>query len=422
MPSDSKNRAPLAFALLALGACVEGGPPAPPPPDPCAPRVVEEVDAGVRDAAAPAPAFPHNVIVLLGDGVGPTHWEAARLQAGGSLAVDALEGPVLYATDSLSTGGPTDSAASATALATGRCTTNGRLGVDTTGAPMRNVLELAAMEGKLGGVATNTIVIDASPMAFAAHSPSRYCGDELAGQLFELDGLSLVLGGFVPDSHFAGPGLEALASDAGWTVVHERAELLQSPAVAGPVLGLFGAGPSVPAWPEWEYGLTPEVLREPGAESDEPTLAELADFALAQLGQAPDGFVLMLEDEHPDTVGHEAHLDVPRAAALMPGLVLELDAALARVIEWVERESSFDETLVVVCSDHETGGYTLGSDDAGMPLPPSFPAAPNHTSTPVPIYARGPGSERLGDVTHVSDIFHLLTGELDALPGTGACP
>jgi alkaline phosphatase len=99
--------------------------------------------------------------------------------------------------------------------------------------------------------------------------------------------------------------------------------------------------------------------------------------------------------------------------------LLELDAAVVEVLAWVESSSSFEDTLVVVVSDHETGGYTVDPSDLAAA---SFLAGSSHTTTPVPLRARGPGSERIGDVRHLTDIFLLVTGELDALPRDGECP
>ncbi|MDD9937736.1 MAG: alkaline phosphatase [Myxococcales bacterium] len=427
------------ISVFAAVACSDGPPPprsgpramdggAGVPPDPladvCAPladleqRASATGDGGIDDDAGVAePAPARNVIVLIGDGTGAAHWEAARAAAGRALAVDSLEGPVLYGTDSLSIGVATDSAAGATAIATGRCTHNGAVSA-SAGARLTTLFQVAGRAGKGTGVVTNTFIIDATPMAFAVQTPSRYCADDIAAQLFAGDGPDVILGGFVPSSFFAGDGLEALASASGYRVGFDLAALRAEATDDAPVLGLFGEGPSVPGWPEWENGLTPEILR--AADSDEPTLAEMASFALDRLGRHDEGFVLVVENEHPDTVGHVAYLDVPLAAEWMPGLVLELDDAVAEVTRWVEQESSFDETLVVVCADHETGGYALGPE--GEVASATFPSSPNHTRAAVPIFARGPGAERLRDVMHLTDIFHLLTGNLGVLPGTGGCP
>jgi alkaline phosphatase len=388
-------------------------------------------DAGVHEEPAPtwscaptAPlpepdlggvAFARNVVLLMADGAGSAHYEAARAANGGRLAADRLEGPMLYATDSLAVGGPTDSAAGATAMATGRCTDNGSISVDAQGRPLTTVLELAQRAGKAVGVLTNTVLVDASPMAFTGHARSRYCAEELARDAFEVTRPDLLFGA-VPDGTPSGEALATAAQAAGFAVAFDLAGL-RSANPELPLLGLLGGEPSPD--PRWSraWGLTAEYLRP--EHSAEPTLAELTALALTRLSRDEEGFFLFVENEHTDSIGHFASSDPAFAVELMPHLLLELDAALAQALAWVEANSSFDDTLIVVASDHETGGYTVdpeARDEA------SFPAAPNHTRSAVPLRARGPGSHRIADVRHLTDIFLLLTGQLDALPRDGDCP
>ena len=378
------------------------------------------VDTEDCEAAVDPTRMPRNVIVLMGDGVGPVHWQAARILKDAPLAVDAMEGPVLYATDSADPGVVTDSAASASAMATGHCTYNGQLGTSAAGLSVPTALELAQQAGKRTGLVTNTFLTDASPMAFAGHVPSRSCQTQISEAALDARP-DVWLGGAVPASLFeALGGLDERADAAGYQVVTHW----PPPASIrnrSPLLGLFSTGPSPTAWPQWEYGLTPEALRAP--DNEEPTLAEMTRLALSHLAGSNrgEGFFLFVENEHPDTIGHDAIANPPLAAALMGPVMLELDKAVALVLEWVEANASFDDTLVVVCADHENGGYTFEGDTADDLLKARFPASPSHTSARVPIYALGPGSERLADVEHLTDIFHLLTGNLQALPSAPGC-
>ena len=74
------------------------------------------------------------------------------------------------------------------------------------------------------------------------------------------------------------------------------------------------------------------------------------------------------------------------------------------VIEWINTNSNWDESLVIVTSDHETG-YLWGPDsgapdtfnpivDNGAGNMPGFEYySSNHTNSLVPLYAKGIGSE-----------------------------
>jgi alkaline phosphatase len=77
----------------------------------------------------------------------------------------------------------TDSAASATAYATGHKTYNGAIGVDTERRPLATVLQGAKQRGMATGVVTTTRITHATPAAFVAHVPQRSMENEIAEHL-----------------------------------------------------------------------------------------------------------------------------------------------------------------------------------------------------------------------------------------------
>ena len=66
-----------------------------------------------------------------------------------------------------------DSAAAATALSTGRKTTNGAIGVDAEGQPLRNVLTLCEELGMATGVVTSVPISHTSPVMSHRPPPRR---------------------------------------------------------------------------------------------------------------------------------------------------------------------------------------------------------------------------------------------------------
>jgi alkaline phosphatase len=76
---------------------------------------------------------------------------------------------------------------------------------------------------------------------------------------------------------------------------------------------------------------------------------------------------------------------------------------VAAVEDWVEANSSWDETLLVVTADHETGYLTgPGADPGWTPITGRAGTVPavdwhtdDHTASLVPFYARGTGSAEL---------------------------
>ena len=137
--------------------------------------------------------YPENIILFIGDGMGVGQMTAGRLARGGPLAWDraAVCGLVTtLASDTI----VTDSAAAATAMACGRKTKNGMVGVDPDGNPLKTVLEYAEEQGRATGLVATSSITHATPACFAAHVPDRDQEKEIAAQLAE-SGVDVLLGG-----------------------------------------------------------------------------------------------------------------------------------------------------------------------------------------------------------------------------------
>ena len=113
----------------------------------------------------------------------------------------------------------TDSAASATAYACGIKTYNGAIGVDTTGAPCRTILERAATAGLGTGLVATSRITHATPATYAAHVRQRSHEDVIARQM-PASGVDLLMGGGLAGSR-GGVSNDLLvqAEAGGWTVV-----------------------------------------------------------------------------------------------------------------------------------------------------------------------------------------------------------
>jgi alkaline phosphatase len=141
------SRGPLAAVLAATIAAAGGGIAA-------AGTGTAENEAAAR-AAQESPAVAGNVIFIQGDGMGIAHREVIRLATrgkNGSLAMDSLRYAGWTHTDSVDPEeAVTDSAAGATAFASGVRTFNGGVGVDAEGRPATTLLERAARRGSRPG-------------------------------------------------------------------------------------------------------------------------------------------------------------------------------------------------------------------------------------------------------------------------------
>jgi alkaline phosphatase len=117
-----------------------------------------------------------NVIFINGDGMGAAAREAARLHLAGlqgELTMDRL--PVsgqLTTTPDDPKAVVTDSAAAATAWATGEKTYNGAISVDTDGNPLPTLGAQAKAAGKATGLVTTAQVTDARPRPSSPTPPT----------------------------------------------------------------------------------------------------------------------------------------------------------------------------------------------------------------------------------------------------------
>jgi alkaline phosphatase len=212
-----------------------------------------------------------NVILFIGDGMGSEHLHATELWTGAPLGFRSFPAATTVTTFA-ARGVVTDSAAAATAMATGRkvnrfVLSQARPG---NGANLPTVLEILRQRGKRTGLVTTSFLTDATPAAFGAHEASRVSLDRIAADYLNGSRPDLLLGG-------GGRGLDAAAARrAGYQVVTNRVQLMALTAgTARPVAGLFGSG-RMP----YEYdGL--------GAL---PRLTDLTSQALALLSNAPSGF------------------------------------------------------------------------------------------------------------------------------------
>src|SRR5688500_3713894 len=111
----------------------------------------------------------------------------------------------------------TDSAAAATAIATGAKTVNGCVAIDADGREQRTILELAKASGRSVGLISTCQITDATPAAFAAHVPHRADQSEVARQYIERVGVDVILGGGAVHWYPAGASLPAeMAGASRW--------------------------------------------------------------------------------------------------------------------------------------------------------------------------------------------------------------
>ena len=148
---------------------------------------------GGSPAATPAARY---VILLIGDGMGANHLAAANRYTGSAPAYQAwlhtwistfpagggYDGAQAWANFAYVLGGPTDSAAAATALYTGVKTANIRISAATGGGRLTSITDKARAQGRAVGAVSSVQISHATPGAWIAHNASRANGFAIADE------------------------------------------------------------------------------------------------------------------------------------------------------------------------------------------------------------------------------------------------
>lgn len=306
----------------------------------------------------------------------------------------------------------TDSAAAGTALSTGHKTYNNAIGWSNDDAQLKNIGEFTVESGRALGVISTVQWTHATPAAFLAHNRSRNEYAALAQAIVNTGAATVVMGAGHPYFDEAGvavaePDEKAFryvggketwdklkAGETAYKLIETKADF-DSLAEGSLDLGgkkLIGTV---------ENNLTTQFNR-PGVGmgdklANSPDLPTMTKGALNVLSQNDKGFFLMVEGGAVDWAAHANNL--PRLIEEQ----LDFNDAVETAVEWVEENSSWDDTLVIVTTDHGNG-LLLGpnsdekayqpiiSQGAGA-MPLVRWSTDTHTRELVPVYAKGPGAD-----------------------------
>ncbi|MCG7561632.1 alkaline phosphatase [Pseudoalteromonas sp. McH1-42] len=358
----------------------------------------------------------------------------------------------------------TDSAAAGTALMSGRKTSVGRINMDWSNSErFETIAQLAMNEGLSAGTVTSVMISHATPAAAIAHNSSRNNYADIFNEMLASD-LSVIMGAGHP-LYGASGDIKALADDNDYKYVGgeqtytsltnqngresksyidslaDFKALAQGKNVPQRVIGIAQSGSTLQAGREALPGDdTPSGM---AFNTNVPDLATMSLGALNVLDQDPDGFFVMIEGGAVDWMGH---------ANNMPRFIeeqIDFNKAVDAVISWVETNSSWDETLLIITSDHEcggiwgegtwtnsAGGYVaqdrskasletarfhpeedtfnafLAVQNRGKGNIPGYQwASRNHTNELVPLWAIGAGSQRFNEFTRTDLKAAELWGE-----------
>ena len=330
-----------------------------------------------------SPAEPAHVILMIGDGMGQEHVNAAGMYAHGSPGGLSFESfPVLgeVLTHSLSDK-PTDSAAAATAMATGVKVENRVVSIDPSNGDddLLTILEIARDMGKRTGLVVTSTINHATPAPFAAHARDRGKFGEIAEDYMMQTRPNVLFGGEPRDASTSD------AVDAGYLLVTDKHELAAlDTESATHVAGFFGEG----HMPYERDGL-----------GDYPHLSEMTVVALNILDNDPDGFFLMVEGARMDHAAHDNDID------RNIGEMLEFAHAVQFVLDWAAGRS---DTLILVTADHETGGLSILENNGVGQVPTVSWETEAHTPVNVPIYGWGANAQLASGLIDNINIFWIM--------------
>lgn len=168
---------------------------------------------------------------MVGDGMGPAYTSAYRYfndnpdtEEIEQTVFDRLLVGMASTYPARVSGYVTDSAAAATALATGVKSYNGAISVDPQKQPIPTIMEKAKQRGMSTGVAVTSQINHATPAAFLSHSESRKNYVELANKYLETDA-DVMLGG---GQKYFDQELLAKFDAKGYQILQESARLKAS--------------------------------------------------------------------------------------------------------------------------------------------------------------------------------------------------
>nr|WP_259394838.1 alkaline phosphatase [Shewanella sp. SR44-3] len=284
------------------------------------------------------PARPKNIIIMIGDGMGPAYPTAYRYfndnpdtQEIEQTVFDRLLVGMASTYPDRGSGYVTDSAAAATALATGFKSYNGAISVDINKQPLTTLMERAKISGLATGIAVTSQVNHATPAAFLTHNDSRKNYLDIAQSYLATDA-DVILGG---GQDYFSEDLLAQFVAKGYEYATDKKSL--SKIKNGKVIGLFA-----PVQLPWAVNSKGSLQ-----------LSQLTQKALSLLSQQEQGFVLLVEGSLIDWAGHSN--DIVSAMGEMQEF-----AASIEVAEQFARQNK--DTLVIITADHNTGGLSIGAN------------------------------------------------------------
>lgn len=318
-----------------------------------------------------ADSRPTNIILMIGDGNGLAQISSAMIANRGNLTITSLKNIGLSKTasyDDLIT----DSAAGATAMATGRKTNNRAIGVGPNGERLSNLTDELSKKDFNTAIVSTDAIYGATPSSFYAHRVER---DDTPGLVTDLKSSQLDL--FIA----GGEGEKASIEEKYSTTDLSLLNGLNEPT------GIYLGGNKALSIANGRGDALPKSVAK----------------ALEVLGSDNNPFFLMVEAAQIDNGGHSNNTK---------DIVLEMldfDRAIAEAIQFADSNKN---TLIIITADHETSGFGIVGGDLEKGTIQGDFLTVDHTGIMVPVFAYGPGADNFNGVYENTEIFRKILNVL----------
>ena len=373
------------------------------------------------------------------------------------------EPALFWADDAAVQDHPTDSAAAITALTTGHKTRNKMLAITPEGEELPTLVERMEEGGRATGVVSSVLFTHATPAGTTVRNQKRKNYAEIGAAMITASAVDVIMGpghplfdkqgrsDSRPDFKYVGGRdvwqdvLDGTAlSDADgdgipdpWNLIEDRQAFQDLAAGQTPrrVLGIPRIRKTLQQERDGDSQAAPGVVP---TIPTVPTLVEMTRAALNILDDHPGGFFLLIEGGAVDWAGHDKQL------GRMIEEQVDFNYSVQAVVDWVAEHGGWEQNLVIVTADHETGYLTgpPGTDRPGSScrfndplvnrgagkLPGFVWNSGHHTNSLVPFYAQGSGWRRFqmravredpvhGPFLENTDVGQVLV-ELASRPGS----
>lgn len=331
---------------------------------------------------------PKNVILLISDGTGLSQITSAFYFKKKIPNYNRFKHIGLIKTAS-SREDITDSAAGATAFACGVKTYNGAIGVANDSTNVLNLIEIANLNNIKSGLVATSSITHATPASFFAHTFNRGSEEAIALQL-TTSNVDFFAGGGLKyfNARNDHKNLVKLLKDKHFTI--DTTSLSSYPKIKdNKKMGFLLAREAMPTIEKGRGNF----------------LSDATELAIQFLSQKNQNFFIMSEGSQIDWGGHSNN------SSYVISELNDFDDVIGIALDYAEKVGN---TLVIVTSDHETGGFTLAAkkkkrDDGAeysdySEISPTFSTG-GHSATLIPVFAYGPGAEEFSGVYENNEIF-----------------